>query len=53
LAALQWASKEDAVKVCVLTGRGKYYTSGQELAMPDFENENLAEDLNRQRLTTM
>ncbi|SAM02726.1 hypothetical protein [Absidia glauca] len=52
LAALQWAAKEEAVKVCVLTGRGKYYTSGQELAMPDFENENLAEDLNRQRLTT-
>jgi peroxisomal 3,2-trans-enoyl-CoA isomerase len=52
LAALQWAAKEEAVKVCVLTGRGKYYTSGQELAMPDFENENLAEELNRQRLTT-
>ncbi|KAI8645347.1 ClpP/crotonase-like domain-containing protein [Parasitella parasitica] len=35
LAAIQWASICDAVKVVVLTGRGKYYTSGQELQEPD------------------
>ncbi|KAG0318479.1 Enoyl-CoA delta isomerase 2, mitochondrial [Dissophora globulifera] len=33
--ALEWAAKSDAVRVCVLTGVGKYYTSGQELAIPD------------------
>lgn len=35
LAAIQWAATCDAVKVVVLTGRGKYYTSGQELQEPD------------------
>ncbi|CAO3610230.1 unnamed protein product [Cunninghamella blakesleeana] len=52
LTALQWAATSEQVKVCVLTGRGKYYTSGQELALPDTENENLAEDLTKQRNTT-
>ncbi|KAI8342405.1 ClpP/crotonase-like domain-containing protein [Chlamydoabsidia padenii] len=52
LAALQWTAQEDSVKVCIITGHGQYYTSGQELAMPDFNNENLAEDLNRQHQTT-
>ncbi|KAG2191614.1 hypothetical protein INT46_002951 [Mucor plumbeus] len=39
LAAIQWASTCDAVKVVVLTGRGKYYTSGQELQEPDMSPE--------------
>ncbi|KAF9970665.1 Enoyl-CoA delta isomerase 2, mitochondrial [Actinomortierella ambigua] len=33
--ALEWAAKEDAVKVTVMTGNGKYYSSGQELAPPE------------------
>ncbi|KAG0258796.1 Enoyl-CoA delta isomerase 2, mitochondrial [Actinomortierella ambigua] len=33
--ALEWAAKEDAVKVTVMTGNGKYYSSGQELAAPE------------------
>ncbi|KAF9341197.1 Enoyl-CoA delta isomerase 2, mitochondrial [Linnemannia elongata] len=33
--ALEWAAKSDDVRVVVLTGNGKYYTSGQELAIPD------------------
>lgn len=35
LSAIQWAARCDAVKIVVLTGRGKYYTSGQELMEPD------------------
>ncbi|KAI8388109.1 ClpP/crotonase-like domain-containing protein [Radiomyces spectabilis] len=35
LKAIQWAASCDRVKVAVLTGRGKYYTSGQELRRPD------------------
>jgi peroxisomal 3,2-trans-enoyl-CoA isomerase len=34
LAALQDASKDPSVLVTILTGRGKYYSSGQELALP-------------------
>ncbi|KAF8934855.1 ClpP/crotonase-like domain-containing protein [Dissophora ornata] len=33
--ALEWAAKSDDVRVVVLTGNGKYYTSGQELTVPD------------------
>ncbi|KAF9154017.1 Enoyl-CoA delta isomerase 2, mitochondrial [Linnemannia schmuckeri] len=33
--ALEWAAKSDDVRVVVLTGNGKYYTSGQELTIPD------------------
>ncbi|KAF9429361.1 Enoyl-CoA delta isomerase 2, mitochondrial [Entomortierella beljakovae] len=33
--ALEWAAKSDDVRVVVLTGNGKYYSSGQELAIPD------------------
>ncbi|KAF9550558.1 Enoyl-CoA delta isomerase 2, mitochondrial [Mortierella hygrophila] len=33
--ALEWAAKSDEVRVVVLTGHGKYYTSGQELTIPD------------------
>ncbi|KAF9127377.1 Enoyl-CoA delta isomerase 2, mitochondrial [Mortierella sp. 14UC] len=33
--ALEWAAKSDDVRVVVMTGHGKYYTSGQELAIPD------------------
>ncbi|KAF9089565.1 Enoyl-CoA delta isomerase 2, mitochondrial [Mortierella sp. GBA35] len=33
--ALEWAAKSDDVRVVVLTGNGKYFTSGQELTIPD------------------
>ncbi|KAK3829710.1 MAG: ClpP/crotonase-like domain-containing protein [Linnemannia gamsii] len=33
--ALEWAANSDDVRVVVMTGHGKYYTSGQELAIPD------------------
>lgn len=33
--ALEWAAKSDDVRVVILTGNGKYFTSGQELAIPD------------------
>ncbi|KAK3835345.1 MAG: ClpP/crotonase-like domain-containing protein [Linnemannia elongata] len=33
--ALEWAAKSDDVRVVVLTGNGKYYTSGQELTIPE------------------
>ncbi|KAF9939662.1 Enoyl-CoA delta isomerase 2, mitochondrial [Modicella reniformis] len=33
--ALEWAAKSEDVRVVVLTGNGKYYSSGQELAIPD------------------
>ncbi|KAG0358712.1 ClpP/crotonase-like domain-containing protein [Gamsiella multidivaricata] len=32
--ALEWARKSEDVRVVVLTGNGKYYSSGQELAIP-------------------
>ncbi|CAM0138113.1 hypothetical protein VKS41_001341 [Umbelopsis sp. WA50703] len=35
LQAIQWAANCDEAKVTVLIGRGKYYTSGQELVMPE------------------
>ncbi|KAG0346621.1 Enoyl-CoA delta isomerase 2, mitochondrial [Podila humilis] len=33
--ALEWAAQSDDVRVTVLTGNGKYFTSGQELTIPD------------------
>ncbi|KAF9417416.1 Enoyl-CoA delta isomerase 2, mitochondrial [Podila epigama] len=33
--ALEWAAKSDDVRVTILTGHGKYFTSGQELSIPD------------------
>lgn len=36
----------------VLTGRGKYYTSGQQLEMPDFSDPELPEKTKQRRLTT-
>ncbi|KAG2232023.1 hypothetical protein INT48_000578 [Thamnidium elegans] len=41
LVAIKWAARCDAVKVTVLTGRGKYYTSGQELQAPDLSPEGI------------
>ncbi|KAI9300749.1 ClpP/crotonase-like domain-containing protein, partial [Cunninghamella echinulata] len=55
LAAIRWAAASDEVKVCILTGRGKYYTSGQELGLPTPEesaDENFGEVLNRRVETT-
>ncbi|KAI9359737.1 ClpP/crotonase-like domain-containing protein [Pilaira anomala] len=52
LAAFQWAAKCEDVKVVVLTGRGKFYSSGQELQLPDMEQENIEEEMARRRQTT-
>lgn len=52
LTAIQWAAKCDDAKVTVLTGRGKYYTSGQQLEMPDFSDANLPQEIQRRRNTT-
>ncbi|KAH8555345.1 ClpP/crotonase-like domain-containing protein [Umbelopsis sp. PMI_123] len=35
LAAIRWAARCDEAKVTIITGNGKYYTSGQELTMPE------------------
>ncbi|KAF7726561.1 Enoyl-CoA delta isomerase 2, mitochondrial [Apophysomyces ossiformis] len=50
--AIVWAANSDAVKVTVLTGRGKYYTSGQKLELPDFSDENLLDTLQKRRDVT-
>ncbi|KAI8332206.1 ClpP/crotonase-like domain-containing protein [Chlamydoabsidia padenii] len=34
--AILWAAQDDRVKVFLLTGRGKFYSSGQELKRPDY-----------------
>ncbi|KAI7881830.1 ClpP/crotonase [Lichtheimia hyalospora FSU 10163] len=52
LSAITWAANDERVKVTILTGRGKYYTSGQELTMPDFSDENLPAELERRQKTT-
>ncbi|KAI9349373.1 ClpP/crotonase-like domain-containing protein [Pilaira anomala] len=51
LAAIQWAARCDAVKVVVLTGRGKYYTSGQELETPDLSPEGIEFTKKRRQVT--
>lgn len=51
LEAIQWAAKCDDVKTTVITGRGKYYTSGQELMEPDLSPEGL-EFTKKRRLVT-
>ncbi|KAF9581303.1 Enoyl-CoA delta isomerase 2, mitochondrial [Lunasporangiospora selenospora] len=33
--ALEWAAADEEVRAVVLTGKGKYFTSGQELTIPD------------------
>jgi Delta3-Delta2-enoyl-CoA isomerase len=40
LEAINWAARRDDVKVTVLTGRGKYYSSGKELTVPDPVSES-------------
>ncbi|KAI7892270.1 ClpP/crotonase-like domain-containing protein [Mucor mucedo] len=52
LSAFQWAAKCEDVKVVVLTGRGKFYCSGQELELPDMNMENVEEEMERRRKTT-
>lgn len=48
--ALEWAANSDDVRVCVLTGNGKYFTSGQELTIPDSsELEEGTEELYKKR----
>ncbi|KAG2172177.1 hypothetical protein INT44_005548 [Umbelopsis vinacea] len=41
LKAINWAARCDDVKVTVLTGRGKYYSSGKELTVPDPVSESV------------
>ncbi|KAG1514633.1 hypothetical protein G6F52_009873 [Rhizopus delemar] len=48
LHALKWAADTNDVKVAVLTGRGKLYTSGQELVLPDPDKK----EMQRRRDTT-
>jgi peroxisomal 3,2-trans-enoyl-CoA isomerase len=48
---MQWAATCDAVKVVVLTGRGKYYTAGVELSKPDNSPE-ATEKLAKKRQVT-
>lgn len=52
LTAIKWAANEDDVKVVVLTGRGKFYTSGQELSLPDVSEGDIEEEMARRRQTT-
>ncbi|KAF1807657.1 ClpP/crotonase-like domain-containing protein [Mucor lusitanicus] len=52
LTAIKWAANDDNVKVVVLTGRGKFYTSGQELALPDLSDGDIEEEMARRRQTT-
>ncbi|KAI8141014.1 ClpP/crotonase-like domain-containing protein [Fennellomyces sp. T-0311] len=52
LTAIRWAAQNDQVKVTVLTGRGKYYTSGQQLEMPNFDDDDLPAEMERRRETT-
>ncbi|KAI8097495.1 ClpP/crotonase-like domain-containing protein [Halteromyces radiatus] len=47
--ALLWAAKDDRVKVFLLTGRGKYYCSGQQLYRPNVHTKegNAADEIRR------
>ncbi|KAI9030101.1 ClpP/crotonase-like domain-containing protein [Phycomyces nitens] len=49
--AIRWAAKCEDVKVTVLTGRGKYYTSGQELSIPEMTPEALEAYIKRSEVT--
>ncbi|KAI9480927.1 MAG: ClpP/crotonase-like domain-containing protein [Benjaminiella poitrasii] len=51
LTAIQWAAGCESVKVVVLTGRGKYYTSGKELQEPDHSAAG-KENVEKARLVT-
>ncbi|OBZ88301.1 Enoyl-CoA delta isomerase 2, mitochondrial [Choanephora cucurbitarum] len=51
LAVLRWAAQSDAVKVVVMTGRGPYYTSGQELQEPDYSPAGQEFNRNRRLVT--
>lgn len=52
LSALKWAANCEDVKVVVLTGRGKFYTSGQELSLPDMNDGDIEKEMERRRQTT-
>ncbi|KAI8145272.1 ClpP/crotonase-like domain-containing protein [Fennellomyces sp. T-0311] len=47
---MQWAATSDLVKVVVLTGRGKYYSSGQQLQKPDFSSAGVAKNSERRNV---
>ncbi|KAG0768402.1 hypothetical protein G6F66_002356 [Rhizopus arrhizus] len=51
LAAIQWAAQCDDVKVVILTGREKYYTSGQELQVPDLSPAGIESAKQRRHVT--
>ncbi|KAF9898384.1 Enoyl-CoA delta isomerase 2, mitochondrial, partial [Lobosporangium transversale] len=43
--ALEWTRKSEDVRAVVLTGNGKYYSSGQELGVPDSDEMEAAGDM--------
>ncbi|KAI8993489.1 ClpP/crotonase-like domain-containing protein [Pilobolus umbonatus] len=51
LVAIRWAAADDEVKVVVFTGRGKFFSSGQELTMRDL-GEDVEAEMARRRQTT-
>ncbi|KAI9304225.1 ClpP/crotonase-like domain-containing protein [Cunninghamella echinulata] len=52
LEGIQFAAKDDRIKVVVLTGRGKYYSSGAELRKTDFNTqEGNQYDIRRRGIT--
>lgn len=51
MAAIQWAAQCDDVKVVILTGREKYYTSGQELQVPDLSPAGIESAKQRRHVT--
>ncbi|CAO3585168.1 unnamed protein product [Absidia cylindrospora] len=51
LDAILWAATDDRVKVFVLTGRGKFYCSGQEIKRPDFSESGDKADRKKRAVT--
>ncbi|KAG2219074.1 hypothetical protein INT45_000357 [Circinella minor] len=49
LDALTWASTSKLVKVVVLTGRGRFFSSGKALERPDFSPEGIAKSTARRQ----
>lgn len=50
LLALQWAKQASEVKLVVLTGRGRFYSSGVQLQAPDFSPEGVAKTKERRKI---
>ncbi|KAI7876913.1 ClpP/crotonase [Lichtheimia hyalospora FSU 10163] len=50
LLALQWAKQATQVKLVVLTGRGRFYSSGVQLQPPDFSPEGIKKNKERRKI---